>query len=206
MRSRKTLFGLCVVGAAAIGLLILIRDHEQQPQQEIASLRAELAALRATLQQQPPPRPGAGTAPLPRPQVRGSSEDAPSGSRAAPDDPSAASPPHLTYEQSQALVLDAYAAESADSTWSAKATDKLSALLRSHLPAGSQLTSLECRSTMCQVKVTHRNAQAHDAFLMEGFRDWPGSIFVAGQSQDHDALAVTLIAAREGTEPPLGPR
>jgi hypothetical protein len=79
-------------------------------------------------------------------------------------------------------------------------------VVRGHLPGGSQLVSLECRTTMCQMTVTHASPQTHAAFLMDGLRDWPGSVFVAGEQQDAGRLAVTLIAAREGTEPPIGPR
>ncbi len=213
MRSRTILFGLIVTGAAAVALLILIGNDRQQPQQEIAGLKVELAALRTALQQQAGASrrvEGSGVAPemaahpAARPQSR-LPDQADPGSPARPEERARRQddPPQMTHEQAQALVLDAYAEEAVDSTWSAKATGTLSAVVRDHLPGGSQLTSLECRATMCQVKLVHTDPRAHSSFLMDGFMGWPGSVFVAGQAQDRGKLAVTLIALREGAELPL---
>jgi hypothetical protein len=39
---------------------------------------------------------------------------------------------------------------------------------------------------------------------MHGFAKWPGSVMLAGESRDGEGIAVTLIASREGTQPPIG--
>ena len=217
MRSRATLFGFLVAGTAAVALLILIRSDPPQLQQEIAGLKAELAALRTAVQEQAEAsRRAEGSRMTPelaaslaaRQPSRGPPEEAAPGSSTRPEDQASRQdePPQMTDEQAQAMVLDAYAEETMDSTWSVKATDKLSAVVRDHLPSGSQLTSLECRTTMCQVKVVHKTPEAHSSFVMDGFMGWPGSVFVAGEEQHREELAVTLIAVREDMELPLGSR
>lgn len=212
MHSRKILFGFFIAGVAFIGLLYSIRDRHEPPQSEVASLRAEVASLKMAIRGQERasqwPDDSRGATAAARQQIRRPTDEAAPQVPAQPDE-SAGRPDHavrMTYEQSQTMVLDAYAEETADSTWSAKATDKLNAVVRGNLPSGSRLSALECRTTMCQVKVIHATPQSHMSFLMDGFKDWPGSVFVAGEQQDRGDLVVTLIAAREGTEPPLGPR
>jgi hypothetical protein len=216
MRWSKVLFGFFVIGGAALGLLILMReDQPQQPQQEISALKAELASLRGAMQEQAGAlrrvahhRVAASVlAPSHEPSLPPVAEGSPGTSAEAEErargqrDAS-----RLTYEQSRVRVLEAYSDEAVDSVWSARVTDKLGAAVRNRLPGGSRLTSLECRTTMCQLKIVHTDPRAHGQFLMDGFMDWPGSVFVAGEEQDRGGLAVTLIAAREGTEPPIAPR
>jgi hypothetical protein len=87
--------------------------------------------------------------------------------------------------------------------WSQEASRQLTATILEHLPGGSRLKSLDCRSTMCRVEIAHRDQAAHGPFLRQGFTRWPGSIFVAGEQEDAGELIVTLLAAREGTELPL---
>lgn len=59
---------------------------------------------------------------------------------------------------------------------------------------------------MCQVDVSHTAHEAHEAFLMDGFRGWGGAVFVAGDKQQYGERLVTLLVSREGMELPLGPR
>jgi hypothetical protein len=114
--------------------------------------------------------------------------------------------PAVTYEESQRRVLKAFAGEAVDGSWSEQAGRELEAIARGHLPDGSRLDSIECRATMCRVEVAHRHSDSHLSFLMDGFRGWRGSIFVAGEKQERGERVVTYIAARRGTEPPIAPR
>ncbi len=111
--------------------------------------------------------------------------------------------PAEAIRESQEHVLVAYAHESTDPAWSREASRLLDTTVRKHLPEGSRLRSLECRSTMCQVEVTHTSLEAQSAFLMEGFTGWPGSIFVAGENKHSGELTMTLMAARKGTDLPI---
>ena len=112
----------------------------------------------------------------------------------------------ITHEQSQKRVLAAFATEAVDSTWGPDATRRLDGIVRAHLPAGSRLGNVECHATMCAVQVTHPDANALGEWLRKGFRGWPGSIFVTSEQDQRGELAVTIIASREGTEPPIAPR
>jgi len=118
----------------------------------------------------------------------------------------ARSAPRVTFEESQERVRSAFAAESIDASWGPDAERTLERIVRSHLPSGSRLDKLACRSSMCEVQLTLGDPGAQGAFLRTGFQGWPGSLFVAGEKQDGGAATVTIIAAREGTEPPMAPR
>jgi hypothetical protein len=112
----------------------------------------------------------------------------------------------ITREQSQARVLAAFATEAVDSSCGPDATRKLDGIVRAHLPAGSRLGTVECHATMCAVQVTHPDANVLGEWLRKGFSGWPGSVFVTSEQDERGELAVTVIAAREGTEPPIAPR
>lgn len=103
-------------------------------------------------------------------------------------------------------MFEAFGQESTDPHWSADATRKLDVAIRDHLPKGSRLGAIECHTTMCQVEVFHTDPSASQMFLMNAFRSWPGSLFVAKDREEQGEHAVTIIASREGHEPPLAPR
>lgn len=121
--------------------------------------------------------------------------------RAIEDLPSNKAVP-VRLEQGQSNVLAAYDAESTDPKWSGTAYQKVDASARQKLPSGSRVRSLECRSTMCKLVAWHTTSDAAQSFLMDGFHDWPGARFVAGEVSEAGGVLVTLIAAREGTELP----
>jgi hypothetical protein len=201
-----------IVGAsvAVLGWLYAdIRDGQLRSQREIDRLGAVLARM--------PPRsePIAGGDPERRtahriaqvartaarePALATSAEHDPDGEAEAPR------PPPITFEESQLRVRSAFATEPIDASWGPDAERTLGGIVRSHLPAGSRLEGLACRTSMCEVRIIHADARAQAEFLRTGFHGWPGSLFVAEQAQDHGETAVTIIAAREGTEPPIAPR
>lgn len=202
-----------VGGLAAVALLVRAGQQQQQSQEEVQALRAELAEVRAGMPRRPTVQePGTGGVQALRDAVASLQRTVAQQRKESPEQveetgglgPDRA--PAITYEQSQAAVLTAYARETLDPDWSRASERKLDATVRPHLPGGSQLKSVECRSTMCQLVVAHRDPNAEGSFLMEAFRGWPGSIFVAGERQERGELLVTFIASREGTEPPMGPR
>lgn len=219
MRSKTLKLVLAVMGLAVIGLLLRQERQQQQSRQEVERLQTELSAMKASGQRQADARDriaGDNRALLAavsslqktvdrRRQANPPTEE-PGGLDPDAEPRDAPRPPPITYEQSQAAVLAAYAKEAPDATWSRDAERKLDAVVRPHLPSGSRLSALECRNTMCRVEVVHSDPSAEATFLMEAFRGWPGSRFVAGEKEDHGALLITIIAAREGTEPPIAPR
>ena len=118
----------------------------------------------------------------------------------------APSAPSLTFEESEQRVRSAFAAEAVDASWGPNAERTLERIVRSHLPPGSRLDRLACRSTMCEVQLTHADPKAQADFQLTGFQGWPGALFVTEEKQEGGGAVVTIIAAREGTEPPMAPR
>ena len=212
VRSWIAIVGLSV---AAMGWAFTrIRDGQRHSQREIDRLTAALAQVQTELQH----RPGSATtdgdadrrvighaAQVARAEARAEAMAA-LAEQDPGDEAHAQRPPPITFEESQQRVLSAFAAETVDSRWAPDAARKLEGIVRSHLPAGSRLRGVECRSSMCEVSVTHADATAQEGFLMNGFRGWPGSLFVTDHKQEQGEIVVTVIAAREGTEPPIAPR
>jgi hypothetical protein len=210
---------LSIASVVALGSLLSFRAHQEQSQQEIESLKAAIAALKAETRKTAAEVKSAEVdrlqlsdsitslaravqnearqTPQPQPQPGEDLEEQPL---------QAKRPPSLSYEQSRVAVLSAYAAETADTAWSQGATRQLHTILGSHLLSGSRVHSIDCRATMCQVEVSHTAPEAHEAFLMDGFRGWGGAVFVAGDKQQYGERVVTLLVSREGMELPLGPR
>jgi hypothetical protein len=126
--------------------------------------------------------------------------------RSGGDQPAASRAPPVSFEQSQTAVFAAFAQEPVDPRWSDEAVHKLDAAVREHLPKGSRLGSIQCHTTMCQVDVFHTDPGVAQRFLMDAFLSWPGSLFVAKERNEQGEHAMTIIASREGHEPPLAPR
>ncbi|CAM4310021.1 hypothetical protein G4177_05130 [Corallococcus sp. ZKHCc1 1396] len=212
---------LAFVNTAAIaGVLFAFVDHQRDSRQELEELRAqvrkasqgespELAGRRAAAETamrlwaaNAGAQPAAARA---RPEVQtpapteGAAED-------ATDDvppPPPPRPPPPSFDQSRTRVFTAFAEERVDNDWSGKAAQTLNDAFRQHLPPGSRVKSLDCRATLCRVELVHRSAADHGALLMNGMRAWPGSVFVASEAQEGADYVVTLLASKEGTNPPL---
>jgi hypothetical protein len=212
MQSKLVFVTLSLTCAAAVASLVNSRLEQQRSKQEMTRLEASIEGLKADRQSAPvipvgsDRRAVALAAAAPAGTAAGQETESAPEERQPEDARREPREPPMTYEQSQTNVLAAFVEEAPDARWSGDATRKLDAITRSNLPSGSRVNSIECRTTMCQMEVTHTDPVAHSAFLMEGFRGWPGSIFVAGETERGGELVVSLIAAREGTEPPLGPR
>jgi hypothetical protein len=205
---RRKLIVLALATIAGGLVLIMISELAPAPTEEaeLAELRADVSALRGEVRRRNAPasyveRVGA--------KDRADHEPAPRDAAAVGEaslEGQAAEPAAMTFERSQAQVRDAFAEESVDAQWSGAATGQLTSLLHGRLPSGSQLGAIQCRTTMCQIEVRHADAETAQTFLMKGFRGWPGSLFVASDREDQGQRAMTIIASREGHEPPLGPR
>ncbi|WP_375756705.1 hypothetical protein [Corallococcus exercitus] len=205
--------------AAIAGMLFALVSHQQSSEQELEDLRAQvrksaasndanLAERRAAaetamrLWATQAAQPSAPRAQAPAESPGAMEED----SAQAPDEvppppPMRLSPP--SFEQSRTRVMTAFAEEPVDNDWSGRATQTLNETLRQHLPSGSRVKALDCRATLCRVELVHRSAADSGPFMMNGLRAWPGSIFVASEAQEGSDYVVTLIAAKEGTRPPL---
>ncbi|WP_338274431.1 hypothetical protein [Corallococcus caeni] len=199
--------------AAIAGVLFALVSHQQSSETELEELRAQVrksaASTDANLAER---RVAADTAmrlwatQAAQPPAQAKSPGAMEDSAEAPDEvppPPPMRPPPPSFEQSRARVMTAFAEEPVDSDWSGRATQTLNETLRQHLPSGSRVKALDCRATLCRVELVHRSAADSGPFMMDGLRAWPGSIFVASEAQEGTDYVVTLIAAKEGTRPPL---
>lgn len=210
MRPRSRIL-IIAASVAALGWAYThIRDDQARSRGEIERLNAALAQL-----QQRPGGPAAAivgergaidrAAQVARAEARDQAlatlaERDPGGEAQAPRAPA------ITFEESQERVRSAFAAEAVDASWGPDAERTLERIVRSHLPSGSRLDRLACRASMCEVQLTHTDPRTQADFLRTGFQGWPGSLFVAAEQQGRGEVAVTIIAAREGTEPPIAPR
>ncbi|WP_375743302.1 hypothetical protein NR800_33920 [Corallococcus interemptor] len=210
---------LAIVNTAAIaGVGLTLAGHQRASDEALEELRAQ---VRHASEGTDAKRAAAETAmrlwaanaarPPAAPHARpGAPEAAPSGAAAAAEDPGEdvppappIRPPPASFEQSRTRVFNAFAAEPVDGDWSARASRTLDDAFRAHLPGTSRVKSLECRATLCRVELVHRAQADHGAFLMNGLRTWPGSVFIANEAQEGDDYVVTLLASKEGTNPPL---
>jgi hypothetical protein len=187
------------------------RDDQLRSQHEIDQLKTQLAQVQRQLQQQQPGLPPIDgdaerrIARVARTEARDQAL-ATLAEHQPGDEAQGPKAPPITFEESRRRVLSAFAAEAVDASWGPDAEHKLERMVRSHLPASSRLNSVACRSSMCELQLTHADAKTHADFVRSGFHEWPGSLFVSEEPKEHGEVAVTIIAAREGTEPPIAPR
>ncbi len=216
MHRKHWIWAGCLGALALLWIALDSRAERHASEQQLARLQADLETLRAGIQQRQGPGAGQGgagrdgglrndseVAELVRREARAEAQRA-LDQRGAGEAPPP--PPRVTLGQSQTNALAAFEEESEDRGWSGDATRTLETTIRERLPTGSRLGSIDCRSTMCQVQVAHADASAAQTFLLNGFGNWPGSLFVAKEVQEAGEQIVTIIASREGHEPPLGPR
>ncbi|MBN9688031.1 MULTISPECIES: hypothetical protein [unclassified Corallococcus] len=211
---------LAIVNTAAIaGVGFALAGHQRASDEALEELRAQVRRANASTDANLAGRRAAAetamrmwaanaTHPSPAPSARpGPPEAAPSGeaedSGGDVPPPPPIRPPPASFEQSRTRVSDAFAAEPVDGDWSARASKTLDDAFRAHLPGTSRVKSLECRATLCRVELVHRAQADHGAFLMNGLRTWPGSVFIASEAQEGNDYVVTLLASKEGTNPPL---
>jgi hypothetical protein len=128
----------------------------------------------------------------------------PSGEPPAPAEAAKAAAPKrmVAAEEAQANVLTAYAKEASDPAWSREASQTLDASVRRALPPGSRLRSVDCRATLCLVEVEHPDPRVAASWLLPGFRDWTGAVFLAGEREEQGTIVQTLVPIRQGTTPP----
>ena len=116
-------------------------------------------------------------------------------------EPSSSSRPRKapSLETTQANIAQAFAKETIDPTWSRDSERHLSSILRTQLPDTSRVTSIECRSTMCEIKLEHGNVEDGEKYLVQGFSGWPGTIMVLNRTENGNTGSMVLVAGKENT-------
>lgn len=103
----------------------------------------------------------------------------------------------------------AFAGERLDPSWARDARRLVDTALSAHLPDGSRLTAVECRSSLCRVETTHESRNDAKEFTSKSLSDpasrpWNGSFASGPTSVDALNGRVTQIVylVREGHELP----
>jgi hypothetical protein len=135
---------------------------------------------------------------------------------AAPDQEAAAAQPAGKESARRPLEVgevrdrfeDRFAHERPDAAWSGNAQTAVQAKLAPKLPATSELTSVECRASLCRVETVHASLATYRQFLDASFvvpdgQPWKGSVFSTplGERPDGRTAFVTYLM-REPEEPP----
>lgn len=103
----------------------------------------------------------------------------------------------------------AFVGETMDTSWARGAHKTAESSLSRHLPDGSRITSIECRSTMCRVESTHSHGRAADRFVNDALGEpdrtpWNGSFATGAIAEAEANGSVTMVTylMREGNELP----
>lgn len=172
---------------------------------EVASLRAELASLKANsaaallLAQQ--------SAQLE--QQKSEKTAAPAADKEpAPSQASAATEAPLTQAEVAVFLDNTFDAEPLDPAWGQTATLEATRALSAGIPDGTTVRGVQCRTTLCRVETSHKNLDDFRAFATGSLlgrerRIWNGG--VSTQVREESATGVTAVTyiAKEGQSVPV---
>jgi hypothetical protein len=126
--------------------------------------------------------------------------------------PPASPPPAQTAETARDHIAEVFTGERLDGSWDGAELARLEKALPTILPTGSQITRVECRSTMCRIESSHPSVDqfaefARSAFLKET-RVNEGPFFASVTSPVVAGQPVTTVAyiARKGHILPMPER
>jgi hypothetical protein len=103
-----------------------------------------------------------------------------------------------------AALESAFAEEAADPGWSSEAERTVQQKLLRVTPRASDVRSIECRSSMCRIETTHRDAGDYERFVLSAFKDpesqvWNGNAFSTSlRLDDRGGVVSVSYLAREG--------
>jgi len=97
----------------------------------------------------------------------------------------------------------AFASEGRDGRWSGTTANELSRSVREALPAGSNVSSVDCKSRICRLETTHENVEAFRefntaAFARTGQTLWRGAVYSAVREQSGSSIVALTYLAKEG--------
>jgi hypothetical protein len=97
----------------------------------------------------------------------------------------------------------AFSAERSDPSWSDKASRQVVAALTEHLPEGSSLKSVECRTTMCSLQLQHKDTDSYHNFVRSTLLGadtglWGGAFSAIITNEAQGDIRAHVFLAREG--------
>lgn len=185
---KRVLAFLALPCALLIGALALLQARAQRP---VKAQPTQSAA---------PTDPDPVTSPrIRRPPTFSSTAWAPP----LPATPPAASEP---WEKRQAAALiGAFEVDGRDGRWSTTTSSTLAAAMTAKAAEGIRLSPVECRSSLCRVKIATKDREALASYVRETLVDadpplWRGAWFLdlAEGTEPAGAMAATVYLAREG--------
>jgi hypothetical protein len=101
------------------------------------------------------------------------------------------------------LERSTFMREAKDRSWSDNAAGRIRVGLTGHLPSGSSINNVECRTTICSVELQHRDAESYHEFVRSallGANDglWGGPFSAIITNQDESGVRAQVFIAREG--------
>ena len=217
MTNRTIVCGALVIIVGMGGLMWWNRQSPPKtsandPRKELDEIRSELEQLkesRAT-DQLLASRLGNGIGrPTEEPQhpTSGTSES-PKSTRG--DDPS--QDPEQQADELQKQVMShldsTFNSQKVDSNWSRNATNEATRALSASLPEGSSISKVDCRTNLCRVETTHKNADAlraynQTAFLSRDRKLWNAGVYSTIRAESPSGIQVVSFIAKEGESVPL---
>jgi hypothetical protein len=111
-------------------------------------------------------------------------------------------------DDQKAYLQASFSDQAPDADWSRTATKQLHEMFEPLASNDTSLRSVDCRSTLCRVELTHTTEAEYRSFMttvMSGaMRDWkgPGGGGMLG-TEPNGAVTTVLFLAREGAELPV---
>ena len=109
-------------------------------------------------------------------------------------------------QQSVAALASRLAGEEVDTDWAGNFQAALDNGLKSESFAGTRLSDVECKSSLCRVTLAHDNAETEELFL-ENMLDLPvmsnTQAFYKREGNSDGSASLVLYIAREGQSLPL---
>lgn len=181
-------------GAARPAAAAAVRTDEN----EVAQVRAEIADLRERV---------AATN-----RIAVSAVQVAENEHAVPSEAAAVEPPAdptpskvaLSDEEMRARLSNKFNGEPRDPAWGRPALSLLDGHIRAGLPAGSHITSIECRRTMCRVEAQHKDLEVYQRFVNEALLfpqgGWKGPVMTQIVNPGSEQVASIAYLLREGEE------
>jgi hypothetical protein len=116
-------------------------------------------------------------------------------------------PPELTEEEIAVQLDNHFETESRDPAWADQATHEATRAFTEDIPAGSRVTKVECRKSLCRVDTEHDDVDAFRAFadaslLSRGRKIWNGGFSSMVRSQSESGVTAVTYIAKEGQAVP----
>jgi hypothetical protein len=115
--------------------------------------------------------------------------------------------PSFTYEDLQAYWQIAFSRQGSDISWSRQSTSVLREAFGKLVGEGTNLASVDCRSTLCRVELAHGTEDDRRDFMGKMMRPaegpfWTGEMTAGAVASSGGTVSTVFFLSREGTRLP----